>query len=76
MGQIFRQQEKAGGKKNISFLLVLKHASSPKSASSGGQGKKLGGNWECSWENHLPVLLLGERQKKWDERNTHAESQT
>lgn len=49
---------------HTSFLLVLKRASSPKCASAGGQGKRLDGNRGCSWENHLSVLLLGEREKK------------
>lgn len=67
--------------KHTSFLLVLKHASSPKFASDGGQGKNLGGDWGCSWEKHLSLFLLGEREKKnlleWDKRNEkHAESQT
>lgn len=67
--------------KYTSLFLVLKHASSPQSASDGGQGKKLGGSWGCSWENHLSVFLLGEREKKnlleQDKRNErHAESQT
>lgn len=59
----------------------MKHASSPKSALAGGQGKKLGGNRGCSWEKHLSVLLLGEREKKifldWGKINErHAASQT
>lgn len=67
--------------KHKSFLLVFNHASSPKSASAGGQGKKLGGNWGVAGKT-ISLYFYQVRGKRkifleWDKRNErHEESQT